>query len=205
MDTHKNDIEKLFSTKFERFEIQPSEKEWLNLSSKLSRMNFWKFSSASFNIYYLVVIIALAGTVVWLSVSNIQLSGKIDLLRDALRTNKENDRIPTTPATNSISPVISSNPHPAKHTEALPLPVQSKTKKEMLPIKESDLKKGELPSIPDQKNKDSIRNITPIVPLIKPTADTSVKNTVKIIKKVLIVKPKPVVIKDTVRITRPSK
>ena len=205
MNTHKNDIEKLFSTKFERFEIQPSEKEWLDLSSRLSRTNFLKFSSTSFNIYYLVIMLILAGTVAWLSVANIELSEKVDLLRDALRVNKENDRIPGTPATNSISPVISNSPRPAEHQEILPLPVQSEIKKERAQKKENDLKSGERPLVSDQTSKDSIHNIAPAAPSITPPVDTSAKNSVKIIKKVLIVKPKTVVIKDTVRITRPSK
>jgi hypothetical protein len=201
MSTHKDDIEKLFSTKFERFEVKPSEGEWLSLSSKLSRMNFWKFSYSSLNVYSLVLLSALAGAAVWFGVANIHLTEKNHILRDSIRVYQEKVRTITLPSTDSSSiPFRKELPTDRKNEKISTTPSQVKKR---IAGKEVDnsVKPEDKQAASTQSGKDSVRNAVPA----PPGNDSIAKAPVRRVKKLVVVKPKTVVVKDTVNITRPSK
>lgn len=66
MNNKMDDIDKLYSDKFENFEFHSSDDEWGKLSSKLAKANFLKFSYSTFNIYYLTAIFGFFAFLVYL-------------------------------------------------------------------------------------------------------------------------------------------
>jgi hypothetical protein len=92
MDSDKDYIENLYSEKFRKFEIQNSEDEWNMLSSKLGKSNFLKFSFATFNVYFLFIILSFATVTGYLGVTNFTKSNKIETLQHKidLMQNQEN-------------------------------------------------------------------------------------------------------------------
>jgi hypothetical protein len=85
MQNEKDNIEKLFAEKFGNFESQTSEKDWNSLYAKLRIANFMKFSVATFNIYFLVTLVALAGTTAFFGINNAILSGKVKHLENSIQ------------------------------------------------------------------------------------------------------------------------
>jgi hypothetical protein len=59
-----DEIDKLFSSKFENYKVDSSEDEWMKLNADLKRINFWQFHFQSFNIFYLIGIIGIAALVI---------------------------------------------------------------------------------------------------------------------------------------------
>ena|ERR1035437_3382622 len=92
MDQEYN-IEKLFSKKFEHFEVTTSDEDWRKLNSKLRRNNFLKFSLVTFNVYYLLALITFAGTATYSGLTNHKLSKKVDQLEKTIKTYKKKELI----------------------------------------------------------------------------------------------------------------
>lgn len=59
MSNSKNDIENLFSNKFDGYKLKPSNDVWLNVEKELNKKSFFKYSFSKFNIYYLAVTVLL--------------------------------------------------------------------------------------------------------------------------------------------------
>ncbi len=55
MKGNENNIGNIFKKAFEGHRVEMPESEWLNISTKLTRNNFMKFTPYKFNIYYAVV------------------------------------------------------------------------------------------------------------------------------------------------------
>jgi hypothetical protein len=93
MENENDYLDKLYSTKFEKFEVQSSDDDWNKLNSKLGKSNFLKFSFASFNVFYLAAFLSFAGTASYFGVNNAIQSKKIDSLEkkiDVLKKKVEN-------------------------------------------------------------------------------------------------------------------
>ncbi len=198
----KDDIEKLFSKKFEKFEVKSSEEEWIHLSSKLNKSNFLKFSFVTFNIYYLLVLATFAGTATFAGIKNIQLTKKVYRLEQTVQTYQNADQ---------KKPLTDQSVDSAKVLLPLFKPEESKevTKVEIKPANENRAKSIEPASSPKNRVsteipkeiKDTVK--APIININQ--SDTTIKNKVRKVKKTLVVKPKTVVIKDTVVVTKSFK
>lgn len=183
-------IANLFSKKFEKFQVQTSNEEWARLNSKLNRLNFVKFSFATFNIYYLIVIVGLAGTVTYSSISYINLSKKLKSLEKEIGTDiTYKNETPSLPhATNGAKDVI-------KRLD------QEKEKKA-----DSDFNHGDNKQVKPEKSKkieNSEINKESFKEVVAPPIQTdTLKPPIKRVKKIISIKPTQVVIKDTVIIIK---
>jgi hypothetical protein len=102
MENGKNYIENLYSNTFGNYEDNPSNDEWDALNSKLSRLNFLKFSFTTFNVFYLFVILLFASTTAYLGMNNYILISKNKALEiQIIKLNHSNNRnnIPINTAT----------------------------------------------------------------------------------------------------------
>jgi hypothetical protein len=79
-----DEIDKLFSSKFENYKVGSTEDEWLRLSSDLKRVNFWKFQFQSFNIFYLAGIIGVMALIIALFIINTTPSPERNELQDSI-------------------------------------------------------------------------------------------------------------------------
>jgi hypothetical protein len=198
MSSRNDDIDKLFSKKFEKFEVKPSEGEWLELSPKLSRFNFLRFSFVTFNIYYLTVIVLFAGTATFTSVRNIQLSQKVDHLEQSLKIYQKNEEtkkisVPS-PEVEDVSKPVSSKTHEFAVKKSKP----SKNVESSLPSTYSESENPE-----KHNTQKEIKDTAQISTQIFNRPDTLAKIKVKKIKKTFVIKPRVVIVKkDTVVITK---
>lgn len=94
------DIDNLFSKKFEKFEVKPSDSEWIELSPKLNRLNFLKFSFASFNIYYLITFAFLVTATTFSIVRNIQYAQEVQDLKRKLEEVQSKEQVIKSVGTN---------------------------------------------------------------------------------------------------------
>jgi hypothetical protein len=85
MNKENDYIDKLYSEKFDNFEDQTSDSDWISLNSKLSKSNFLRFSFVTFNIFYLAVLLMFAGTSTYLGVSNIIYTKEIQKLEEKIK------------------------------------------------------------------------------------------------------------------------
>ncbi|HEX3006959.1 MAG TPA: hypothetical protein VHO90_05025 [Bacteroidales bacterium] len=65
-----DEIDKLFSSKFENYRVGSTDDEWMRLNSDLKRVNFWKFQFQSFNIFYLIGIVGIATLIIAFFIMN---------------------------------------------------------------------------------------------------------------------------------------
>lgn len=78
MGKENNHIDDLFSDKFDNFEFKTSPEEWSNLSSSLGKVNFFKFSFTSVNVYVVGAGMALASSGGYVGVKHIINSDKTE-------------------------------------------------------------------------------------------------------------------------------
>ncbi len=69
MDRNDRNIEDLFRTLFEQFAVIPTPGLWNKIQAKISWKQFLSFGLNSFNVFYLALIIALAGAGTYLLLS----------------------------------------------------------------------------------------------------------------------------------------
>ena len=184
-------IEKLFSKKFEHFEVTASEEDWLQLNSKLWRSNFLKFSTLTFNIYYLLALITFAGTATYSGFNNHHLTKKVDQLEKTIKTYQRKNV--TFPVDSVKSSEIFIEPNPKKDVsnrtpiKAEPTVAKVATVKMLQPV--------DRPAINDSALK---INDNPI------QIDSHLVRKTKVVKSI-IVKKNSVVVKDTMIITKQRK
>ncbi|HEY4784484.1 MAG TPA: hypothetical protein VIH57_00480 [Bacteroidales bacterium] len=199
MDEKKNNIEELFTRRFENFEVKSTEEEWIRLNARLSKSNFLRFSFVTFNIYYLVVIAAFAGTASFMSIKNYHLSQEVKRLQRSVINYQQREQEKQLPRQRSDS------------TKFLPPAKETLESKETSTDHKNHIKqnKGQpvepAPSVQNKVEteafkvlKDSSKTSLPNITVV----DTMEKSKARKVKKILVVKPKTVIIKDTVVITR---
>jgi hypothetical protein len=190
MDQELN-IEKLFSKKFEHFEVTTSEEDWLKLNSKLKRNNFLKFSLVTFNVYYLLALITFAVTATFSGLNNHKLTKKVDQLEKTIKTYQKKEFI--LPPDSVKNGVIFMEPDQKKKIQnktplkAEPNPAKSATMKMLQPLNHMAI------------NDSSLKiNDNPI------QIDTLYVRKTKVVKNI-VVKKNSVVVKDTMVIIRELK
>lgn len=100
-DKLNNDLEELFSRKFENSELVPGDAVRKNLMKRLGRKEFIRFNPSRFNIYYLAVAVAAGAAAVILLVSGPDETGR-------------KDNIPSREQTGSVKTLVPVN---SDHTE----------------------------------------------------------------------------------------
>jgi hypothetical protein len=220
------DIDNLFSKKFEKFEAKPSESEWIELSSKLNRLNFLKFGFTTFNVYYLVTFVFLVTASTFSIVRNIQYAQEVKDLESKLKELQPKEQVIKSVGINKYliegdaqihhdsakvkvlqnADNFAGDSKTSKTSEAGP---RQNHKTDPKDHKGFETDASQKPAIPAQKVE------TNIVPEKKDSATvsqstlsggSSSQTTIKKVKKVLVVKPKSVVLKrDTVIIKKDLK
>jgi cell division protein FtsL len=175
------DIEKLFSGKFEHFEVNSSEEDWRQLSSRLKVSNFLKFSVMTFNIYYLVALFAFAGTATYSGIRNYALNKKIDQLETTIKAQEKKE----TNVSLSHSHLIINEP------------VKSEVKVNPKPVIQK--KAANLEIIPAKKTASFTDTIKIAADPLQ--IDTTYNRKTKI-KRTIVVKRDRVVIKDTTKLLK---
>lgn len=217
MYNEKDDIEQLFSKKFEKYEVKSSEQEWLELSGKLSKVNFQKFSLTSFNIYYLSVMIALAGTTTFLGIKNYQMARKIYHLESTLQSlQKKEQLLPQTDKPANYLEVQKSES--VRETDATHVYVDPRGKEKI----ENEKAKPKFNAAEKVGSNSKVQISTPAINQefqnqqdlaikeanLKPTESTNKPDSVsqprikKVVKRTFVIKQKTVVVKDTVIVTK---
>ena len=198
MSNRNDDIDKLFSKKFEKYEVKTSEEEWLELSPKLSRSNFLRFSYITFNIYYLSVIMVLAATVGFAGVKNYQLTQKLISLEQNVKTSSPKEKTISTPT----SPVETKKEEESKATvDQSSIIMTTKPVQPVNSVISIKAKEKEQPNVKEERKDTaqlSSQNLT--------VSDSLSQIKIKKIKRTLVVKPRTVIVKkDTVIITKHHK
>jgi hypothetical protein len=222
MHNDKDDIEQLFSKKFEKYEAGSSEQEWLDLSVKLSKVNFLKFSFVSFNIYYLAVIITLAGTTAYSGFKNHQLSRKVHQLESSIQSIQQEKQLNST----TDKPVNSLEikklndvaiTDDARKDKTAATVAKSKIEIEDKPMAKKDASiRGKStddfrPQINEAKAESPTKQNAEIEQNKKETVSNEMSDSIsetkikKIVKKTLVIKHKSVIVKDTVIVTKTIK
>lgn len=207
MNISNDDIDKLFSDNFKEFDVQPSEKEWANIASKFNRAAFWRFHFGGFNIYYLAVLLASAGMMVWFGIANVKLTRHVNALQDSLQMyiNTDNPEEPV-----NIYDSISHS-EPLSSDTIINKPANNKDTA-------GKVKKSQIIKIPklDTVNNIAVKPTIAAMDTIKeeiqePDTITSTADSVKTVirpkvkkyvRRMNIVKPKAVVDHDTLHVTK---
>ena len=203
MSISDNDIDKLFLKKFGSFEAKTSEEEWRALSPKLSRFNFLKFSFVTFNVYYLMLLTALAGTVAYSGVKNMELSKKVRTLEQNLKNQESQPQEETINQSSTPTEALDKNEPEAVSTQSQTgkksnTSLNSNTLTSVVPVQDEEKEKP----VSKEEIKDTAHIAVP--QLVKP--DSLSVSKIKRIKKTLVVKPQVVIVKkDTVVITKRRK
>jgi hypothetical protein len=193
MNTEQDYIDKLYSEKFEKFEFQNSDEEWNRLNSKLGRSNFLKFSFATFNMYFLIIFVAFAGTASYLGVTSIKKSQEIKKLEEKLEIlQKQGNK-------NQINLIYSDsllNENEKNNQEKLKtINVEKKRESYQNAI---DIHENNLKNIQQlNQTKDSVLINQDTSSLIKP-----VTPKIKRVKKTVFIKKDKVILQDTVIIKK---
>lgn len=198
MSTQKDDIEQLFSAKFEKFEIQSSEEEWNRLSAKLRWSNFLKFNITSFNIYYLAALITLTGILVWVSILHVDSSKQHFITPDSIPAIQEQVK----------GPILPQNIDSTKSIKQLEQTSKNEKEKKKEPYEAPTI--NCLPSIAEPvvnipvetSATDSIKVEIPNEGLKLQSPDTLTKPRIRKIRKVRVIQPDAVIVRDTVNISK---
>ncbi len=184
MENIDNKIDNYFLKKFESFKVEDSEKDWNILFAKLSKNKFLKFNAHNLNIYFLTGILLISGIATYSSLNNIQLNTQVKHLQHIIQdnSNKNNQQ--------NLKPGMSGNQY--KNVRE---PSTSSSLSFNYTLQTKYINKVQAIS---KNNSDSIQKINSA----NLQDDTTLKPKVKKIKKVIIVKPKNVIVKDTVQIYR---
>lgn len=217
MDNEKDYIDNLYSDKFKNFEFQSSSEDWDLLNSKLSKSNFFKFSFATFNMYFLVGFISFAATASYLGVTNIKLSKKNEILENKIEVlieqKKQNEVYPILIDSLELEnfedePDIDIGQETEDNFENVEVPENKKDKliKPTIILPQINSKNDSVYTKPDSlaiklsSNKDSA--------FVKPDSSAVIVpkiQKVKRVKKTIYIKKKNVIITDTVVIKKKSK
>lgn len=202
MHNEKDNIGELFSKKFEKFEVKSSDQEWLELSSKLSKSNFLKFSFITFNVYYLMALVAFAGTATFTGIRNIQLSQKVQNLEQTVKSYQKQEEVTSSPAqySDSVMSQPATSMEEIKPSKTINAKIENRKKEEpAIKEKSDEVEKNNnqpLPNSPAEVKDNSVKSA------VMTSVDTTNKPRFRKVKKTLVVKPNPVVVKDTVVITK---
>jgi len=203
MQNEKDDIERLFSKKFEKFEVKTSEEEWLNISSKLSRSNFLKFSFTTFNIYFLLVLVTFAGTATFTGIRNSQLSKKIYKLERTIQSYQSKEHVhPASTFTDSANIQLA---QPELKTDVKTVEFQKESNPKSIPEIKSQTDKPKIKDVPLSSSEFEIKDTAQKVVINPSIRDTVQRTIVRKVKKTFVIKPKTVVVKDTIVITKSLK
>ncbi len=174
MDNKKDYIDKLYSDKLGKFESDVSNNDWSQLSTKLGKTNFLKFSFATFNIFFVGIIVSFAAAGIYLGVTNIRLSNKIEILEDKIEVQQDQKK------KNDIKPLLQDTSY---IEESLIYEQEKETDVEITNIKpiEKNIEKKDSLTLPKHN-----------------TSSVKPKKVIRRIKKQVIIKQKDVIIKDTV-------
>ncbi len=195
MGKDKDYIDKLYSDKLSKFESNISAEDWTKLSTKLSRVNFFKFSLTSFNAYFLSAIVSFAAAAAYFGTNNLNLSEKIELLENKIELlqelqQKQQDKNESLPLdTFKVEEPIIVEKVETKNEENITSPpkkeiIETEQQSEKLKIDSTAIKKDSLVATKSDTS------------TIKP------KKNIRRIKKQVIIKQDKVVIKDTVVIKK---
>lgn len=203
MDSGKNYIDKLYSEKFEEFEMKTASDDWAALSTKLARANFIKFSLATFNVYYLAAMVVLTATVVFFAVTNLNLNDKIENLENKINQSENPEVINFQEDPNVDSSSVGSIVSEAEMIDkALPQKEAKKNQDEIKNVGKNKILKAEETSKIEEKDT-LASNVNPII-VETPDSIAIKASTTKIkrIKKTVFVKKEQVIVNDTVKINK---
>jgi hypothetical protein len=198
---HTEDIERLFSNKFNSFEVKTSKAEWISLNAKLKRLNFLKFSFANFNIYYLSIILVLAGSSAYLTIHNTTLKKKIQQLESQVQSSKMilpsaqvDKKLVVVPDESEIicKPSETNTPTTDVYSKSKSVLTSKRTAVSISNLVKTDTIK---PVRTENSAKDSVKSV----------AGIPVDSTIRIrkVKKTVYIKPGSVVLKDTIVVPKP--
>jgi len=202
MGSEQNYIDKLYSDKFGGFEMQSSAEDWAALSTKLGKANFLKFSFATFNAYYLTVIIVLTITAIFFVATNLNLNNKIEDLENQIEELNQPEIINLEQA-----PIIDSNLVEPDVKEVATID-KNALKREIKKNQQEDVNVSENQELKPERNKSSIEKDTTSVikPIVVEKSDSIAAKAptkkIKRIKKTVFVKKEPVIVNDTVTINK---
>jgi hypothetical protein len=188
------DIEKLFSAKFDHFEVKSSEEDWLKLSSKLSVSNFLKFSLITFNIYFLFGLLTIAGVATYSGLKYYRLIKKVHQLEQTIEDFKKLEPIQNAPF---VAPIDTNQASVTKTNNS----TEERTIRAEVQGKNAKTEEIVTNANPVQ----IIRDTAQVINALPLQSDTTNKNKIKKVKKTVTIKKDKVVIKDTVVITKSLK
>lgn len=222
MDKENNYIDKLYSEKFElysekfeKFEFQTSNEDWDKLNSKLSKSNFFKFSFATFNMYFLIGFISFAATASYLGVTNIKLSKKNEILKNKIEVlieqQNENEAFPVIADSVAIENFedeqeVDIEQEAEDNIGTIEVPENNKDNKVKVILPQLSSKNDSVYAKPDSSSVmlSSEKNST----IVKPDSSSVIvpkTQKVKRVKKTIYIKKDKVIITDTVVIKRKIK
>lgn len=204
-------IDDLFSDKLDKFELNSSPEEWSQLSSSLGKLNFFKFSFSTINAYVVGGAIALASTAGYVGINQFNNENTNDVIEDKIENLEEHPQINKQNAfvADSSTYVYQDSISELDIVENVDVdkvePVESRVEKKVeviTDVKKNDSTKIEKP-IADEvvkqnnqtnisENKDSLNHTS--IDTVQPKKQRIVRR----VKRKVIVKPKTVIIKDTV-------
>lgn len=198
---HSEDIERLFSKKFNSFEVKTSKAEWISLNTKLKRLNFLKFSFANFNIYYLSIILVLAGSSTYLTIHNTTLKKKIQQLESQVQSNQM--ILPSAHVGKKLvvapdeSEIIGKPVEINTSTADVDFQAKSVSKNKRTADSVTNLVKTDTirPDRTENSAKDSVKSVSGI------PVDSTIR--IRKVKKTVYIKPGSVVLKDTIVVPKP--
>ena len=202
MEYSDNNIDRLFLEKFESFRIELKENDWHITSLLLTRYNFLKFALLRFNIYYLSAIITFGSLSTYTIFKNKKINSNVKQPQQTIQQ-YNNEPVNISTSQDTIPREVKNNGNKEESQKKSSV-IQNKTltdsstqtkvnqHNESISINNS----AENTSIKSQKDTAQKLNSTIV------TTDTSTKRRVKTIKKVIVIKPHNVIVKDTVQIYR---
>jgi len=196
MDKESDFLDKLYSEKFDKFEDQAFDNDWIKLSSKLGKSNFLKFSFVTFNVFYLAVILTFAATSTYMSVSNIIKTKKIQNLEKKIEELQQKQDTTEAFALTNDSIIIENTGQEAEVKNEINL-LKNENKKELKQNRDEEKADKSIAKSQIGTAKDSV--------FIKPDS-SSVNRIVPVkinkVKKTIFIKQNKVLVKDTVVIKK---
>jgi hypothetical protein len=167
----------IFKAKFRNFESKPDAGEWESLNAKLTKVNFFKFNISSFNIYYATLILSLTivGSVFFFSENTAKNASVIK--------EKEFKTIVMPKVPDKNNTINNSNNRTFTNEK-------DKSKKTMLSsrhIADSVIKPKDTVAMAQINTKNANDSLP-------------VRKVVKVVRKTVVIKPDPIIKRDTVKI-----
>ena len=199
-----DDIDKLYSDKFENYQFQLKGYEWIKLSSKLNVANFLKFSFTTFNAYFLGIIVSFFALSAFLGFGYLNKSNEIDNIKNNLENvippNSKNE-LPqllhdTILIKNSVDEVIIKDiQNPKEQNTSISPPQENDTlkkgfmEKSTISVGDSLNQNLDTFSVSNSDNSDNLKEIPKI----------------KRVKKTIYIKKDQVIVTDTIKIKKEVK